>query len=93
MKTSDILSEVLKMTKNDIATIRLSKNLGLVIDNWSYNNEDFTTLELNSGYDEHGEIVLDEILECVTCDFGNAEEITNALNYILRCAEDKKIEI
>ena len=81
-----ILEEILLMEMGDTNTFKITDERFLFVDNWSVGDgEDFTSLELNTGKEENGVYVLDEILECATCDFGNRAEVESAIEYIINC--------
>lgn len=86
----EILEEIMAMEMGDTATFKITDTRFLFVDNWNVGDgDDFTSLELNSGVEEDGKYVLDEVLECGTCDFGNVDEINSALCYIIQCVEDE----
>ena len=84
-----LLKEILSLKMKETACFKLTDNRFLFVDNWSAGDgEDFTSLELNSGAEENGEYVLDDVLECGTYDFGNEEDIKSGIEYMILCAKD-----
>ena len=85
----NILQEIMSMDMEETATFKLSENRFLFVDNWSAGDgDDFTSLELNSGEEEDGCYVLDQILECGTYDFGNEEDVRSGVEYMMLCAKE-----
>ena len=85
----NILQKIMSMDMEEIATFKLSENRFLFVDNWSAGDgDDFTSLELNSGAEEDGCYVLDQILECGTYDFGNEEDVRSGVEYMMLCAKE-----
>jgi hypothetical protein len=83
----NILKEILSMKMGETNTFKITDNRFLFVDNWNVGDEDFTSLELNSGEEIDGEYVLDEILECGTYDFGNEEDIRSGIDYMISCCK------
>ena len=82
----NILKEILSMEIEETHTFKLADDRFLFVDNWSAGDEeDFTSLELNSGREIEGMYVLDEILECGTYDFGNEEDVRSGIEYMMLC--------
>ena len=83
----NILKEILSMEMKETNTFKITDNRFLFVDNWSDDEEDFTSLELNSGEEIDGTYVLDEVLECGTYDFGNEEDIRSGVDYMIACCK------
>lgn len=84
-----ILKEILKMEMGETKTFKISDTRFLFVDNWTVGDgEDFTSLELNTGWEEQGDFVLDKILECGTYDFKNATDIKTGIDYMILCSRD-----
>ena len=83
----NILKEILSMEMKETNTFKITDNRFLFVDNWSDDEEDFTSLELNSGEEIDGTYVLDEVLECGTYDFGNEEDIRSGIDYMIACCK------
>jgi hypothetical protein len=87
MNIDIILDQILAMELGEIDTFKLSDNRFLFVDNWGWEDDEdkFTSLELNSGYEENGDYVLEQVLECGTYDFQNKEEIRSGIEYMINC--------
>lgn len=83
----NILKEILSMEKDEFAVFKITDNRFLYVDNWNVGDGDFTSLELNSGKETEEGYELDEVLECVTYDFGNEEDIRNGIDYMIACCK------
>lgn len=83
-----ILKEIMTMKMGETDTFKITDNRFLFVENWSGGDgEDFTSLELNSGEEIDDTYVLDEVLECGTYDFGNKEDITSGIDYMIACCQ------
>lgn len=67
----NILKEILSMKIGETNTFKITDNRFLFVDNWNFNDDKFTSLELNSGKETENGYELDSILESATYDFGN----------------------
>ena len=83
----NILKEIMAMKMGETNTFKITDNRFLFVDNWNSYGDDFTSLELNSGEEIEDGYTLDEVLECVTCDFGNEEDIRNGVDYMIACCK------
>lgn len=87
-----MLREVLKMEIGEETIFKITDNRFLYADNWC--DEDgswYTTLELVDGKEIDGKFELGEILEIVTLEYGNKEEIKLGIKYILSHCKRRKI--
>lgn len=84
----DIIPKIMSMEMDEKMTFKLNDDWFLYIENWrDPKNEAFTTLELNSGEETEDGYILDYVLECAVCDFGNEQEIAVCAEYLLLCCE------
>ena len=83
----NILKEIMAMKIGETNTFKITDNRFLFVDNWSFDDDDFTSLELNSGEEIEDEYVLDDVLDCVTCDFGNERDIARGIDYMIACCK------
>lgn len=83
----NILKEILSMQMDETNTFKITNDRFLFVHNWSMDGENFTSLELNSGEETEDGYVLDEMLECGTYDFGNEEDITSGIDYMIACCK------
>ena len=83
----NILKEIMTMKMGETNTFKITDNRFLFVDNWNFDDDNFTSLELNSGEEIEDAYVLDEILESGTYDFGNEEDIKNGINYMIACCK------
>ena len=83
-----ILKEIMAMNVEEFQTFKLAEDRFLFVENWSCDGEEwFTSLELNSGEEIDNEYLLDEVLECMTYDFGDEENIRRGIEYMILCGE------
>lgn len=82
-----ILKEIMGMKMGETDTFKITNNRFLFVENWSVDGEGFTSLELNSGEEIDDMYVLDEVIECGTYDFGNKEDITSGIDYMVACCK------
>lgn len=85
MDKNSILNLILDMKLGEIDTIKLTDNRFLFIDNWGDEEESFTSLELNAGYEEDNSYILDDVLECGTYNFQDRKDIESGIEYIIAC--------
>ena len=83
----NILKEIMAMDMGDTITFKLTNNRFLFVDNWNVGNENFTSLELNSGEETEDGYELDEVLECGTYDFRNEKDIASGIDYMIACCK------
>lgn len=83
----NILKEIMAMKMGETNTFKITDNRFLFVDNWNFDDDNFTSLELNSGEEIEDAYLLDEVLESVTFDFGNEEDIASGIKYMIACCK------
>lgn len=87
-----MLKDILKMEIGEETIFKITDNRFLYVDNWC--DEDgswYTTLELIDGKETENEFDLGEILEIITLEYGNKEEIKFGIKYILNHCKRRRI--
>lgn len=83
----NILKEIMAMEMGETNTFKITDNRFLFVENWSWRDDNFTSLELDYGKETEDGYVFNEILETATYDFGNEEDIKNGINYMIACCK------
>lgn len=76
--------DILKMDLGETNCFKITDGKFLYVENWCDEGGNwFTTLELNNGSDTNDRYELDEVVEIITLEYRNKEEIMYGVMYIL----------
>jgi hypothetical protein len=92
MKAYMILRSVLKMDIGETNCFKIKDNRFLFVDNWCDEDGTWcTTLELTDGEEVDGKYDLREILEIVTLDYGNKEDLKDGIKFMLNKCKRRRL--
>lgn len=81
-----LLKNILKMDIGETNCYQIAETKFFYVENWcDENGKLYTILELNDGEEVDDVYILNEVLEIVTVDYKNKEEIKKAIRHLLRC--------